>query len=95
MAKEAVRHHGLPSQGVLLAVPLALCAPRAPPLPHEADKAGRLGYQAKQSYVICQIPVCCGGCKHSVPKGLTYSKPVHHGTDHLTFAGSLQSIAKE
>ncbi|KAI4539144.1 hypothetical protein MG293_010536 [Ovis ammon polii] len=59
------------------------------------DKARRLGYKAKQGYVICRIRVRRGGCKRPVPKGATYCKPVHHGVNQLKFARSLQSVAEE
>ncbi|XP_036895431.1 60S ribosomal protein L15-like [Sturnira hondurensis] len=63
--------------------------------PTRPDKACRLGYKAKQGYVIYQICVCHGGHKCPVPKGMTYGKPVHHGVDQLKFAQSLQSVAEE
>uniref|UniRef100_H0XQE6 Ribosomal protein L15 n=1 Tax=Otolemur garnettii TaxID=30611 RepID=H0XQE6_OTOGA len=59
------------------------------------DKARRLGYKAKQGYVIYRICVRPGGCKRPVPKGATYGKPVHHGVNQLKFARSLQSVAEE
>uniref|UniRef100_A0A8C0E6M1 Ribosomal protein L15 n=1 Tax=Balaenoptera musculus TaxID=9771 RepID=A0A8C0E6M1_BALMU len=57
--------------------------------------ARRLGYKAKQGYVIYRIRVRRSGCKRPVPKGATYSTPVNHGVNQLKFAGSLQSVAKE
>ena len=84
--------------GALLAVPSALsAAPRpAPRAPHPTgpDKACRLGYKAKQGYVIYWIRVHRGGCKRPVPKGATYGKPVHHGVNQLKFARSLPSVAE-
>uniref|UniRef100_M3YXQ0 Ribosomal protein L15 n=1 Tax=Mustela putorius furo TaxID=9669 RepID=M3YXQ0_MUSPF len=61
------------------------------PRPTRPDKARRLGYKAKQGYVIYQIRVRRGGRKCPVPKGATYSKPVHHGVNQL----NLQSVAEE
>ena len=55
----------------------------------------RLGYKAKQGYVIYRIRVRRGGRKRPVPKGATYGKPVHHGVNQLKFARSLQSVAEE
>uniref|UniRef100_A0A8C6IIC6 Ribosomal protein L15 n=1 Tax=Mus spicilegus TaxID=10103 RepID=A0A8C6IIC6_MUSSI len=53
--------------------------------PHtRPDKARRLGYKAKQGYVIYRIHVRPGGRKRPVSKGATYGKPVH-----------LQSVADE
>uniref|UniRef100_A0A2I3H4X6 Ribosomal protein L15 n=1 Tax=Nomascus leucogenys TaxID=61853 RepID=A0A2I3H4X6_NOMLE len=54
------------------------------------DKARRLGYKAKQGYVIYRIRVHRGGRKCPVPKGATYGKPVHHGVNQLKF-----SVAEE
>uniref|UniRef100_A0A2K5L3V2 Ribosomal protein L15 n=1 Tax=Cercocebus atys TaxID=9531 RepID=A0A2K5L3V2_CERAT len=48
--------------------------------------------KAKQDYVICRIRVHHGGRKLPVPKGATYSKPVHHGVNQLKFAQNLQSV---
>ncbi|KAM7232569.1 hypothetical protein CapIbe_017330 [Capra ibex] len=71
-----------------------LALPRAP-RPTRPDKARRLGYKAKQVYVICRIHVHRGGRKRPFPKGATYGKPVHHGVNQLKFARSLQSVAEE
>ncbi|XP_016121946.1 60S ribosomal protein L15-like, partial [Sinocyclocheilus grahami] len=57
-------------------------------------KARRLGYKAKQGYVIYRIRVRRGGRKRPVPKGATYGKPVHHGINQIKFARSLQSVAE-
>ncbi|OWJ99134.1 hypothetical protein Celaphus_00010170 [Cervus elaphus hippelaphus] len=62
------------------------------PRPTRPDKARRLGYRAKQGYVIYRVRVRRGGRKHPVPKGATYGKPVHHGVNQLKFARSLQSV---
>ena len=63
MEEEAVPCNALSSQGVLLAVLLALCTPQDlhPTWPH---KACRLGHKIKQGYVTYQIPVSCVGHKH-------------------------------
>uniref|UniRef100_A0A9J7YDB8 Ribosomal protein L15 n=1 Tax=Cyprinus carpio carpio TaxID=630221 RepID=A0A9J7YDB8_CYPCA len=65
------------------------------PRPTRPDKARRLGYKAKQGYVIYRIRVRRGGRKRPVPKGATYGKPVHHGVNQIKFARSLQSVAEE
>ncbi|CAF89281.1 unnamed protein product [Tetraodon nigroviridis] len=65
------------------------------PRPTRPDKARRLGYKAKQGYVIYRIRVRRGGRKRPVPKGATYGKPVHHGVNQMKFARSLQSVAEE
>ncbi|XP_037363273.1 60S ribosomal protein L15-like [Talpa occidentalis] len=72
-----------------------LSAPHRAPRPTQPDKARRLGYKAKQGYVIYRIRVLRGGRKHPVPKAATYGKPVHHGVNQLKFARSLQSVAEE
>ncbi|XP_016298980.1 60S ribosomal protein L15-like [Sinocyclocheilus anshuiensis] len=64
------------------------------PRPTRPDKARRLGYKAKQGYVIYRIRVRRGGRKRPVPKGATYGKPVHHGINQIKFARSLQSVAE-
>ena len=64
------------------------------PRPTRPDKARRLGYKAKQVYVICRIHVHRGGRKRPFPKGATYGKPVHHGVNQLQFARSLQLVAE-
>ena len=94
MEEAAVWCDALPSQGALLAVPPAVCAPQGP-CPTRASTVYRLGYKAKQGYVIYRICVRCGGRKHSLPKGATYGKPVHCGINRLRFAWNLQSIAEE
>merc|ERR1712241_1439526 len=43
--------------------------------PTRPDKARRLGYRAKQGYVICRVRLRRGGRKKPVPKGATYGKP--------------------
>ena len=65
-------------------------SPTPPP-----DEARRLGYKAKQGYVIYRIRVRHGGYKRPFPKGATFSKPVYHGVNQLKFAGSLPSVAEE
>ena len=42
--------------------------------PSRPDKARRLGYKAKQGYVIYRIRVRRGGRKRPVPKGATYGQ---------------------
>ena len=59
------------------------------------DKARRLGYKAKQGYVIYRVRVLRGGRKRPVTKGQTYGKPVTHGVNSLKFQRNLQSVAEE
>nr|CAB3265701.1 60S ribosomal protein L15-like [Phallusia mammillata] len=72
-----------------------LSAVHRAPRPTRPDKARRLGYKAKQGYVIYRVRVRRGGRKRPVPKGATYGKPVHQGVNQLKFARSLQNVAEE
>ena len=63
--------------------------------PSRPDKARRLGYKAKQGYVIYRIRVRRGNRKKPVPKGATYGKPVRQGVNHLKFQRGLRSVAEE
>ncbi|CAG0881881.1 unnamed protein product [Darwinula stevensoni] len=49
------------------------------PRPSRPDKARRLGYRAKQGFVIYRIRVRRGGRKKQVPGGRTSGKPTNHG----------------
>ena len=63
--------------------------------PSRPDKARRLGYKAKQGYVIYRVRVRRGNRKKHVPKGATYGKPVRQGVNHLKPQRGLQSVAEE
>jgi len=63
--------------------------------PSRPDKARRLGYKAKQGYVIYRVRVRRGNRKKHVPKGATYGKPVHQGVNHLKPQRGLRSVAEE
>ena len=63
--------------------------------PSRPDKARRLGYKAKQGYVVYRIRVRRGNRKKPVPKGATYGKPVRQGVNHLKFQRGLRSVAEE
>ncbi|XP_044757524.1 60S ribosomal protein L15 [Coccinella septempunctata] len=65
------------------------------PRPTRPDKARRLGYKAKQGYVIFRIRVRRGGRKRPVPKGATYGKPKSHGVNELKPVRNHQAIAEE
>jgi len=43
--------------------------------PSRVDKAHRLGYKAKQGYVVYRVKVRRGGRKRPVSKGIVYGKP--------------------
>ncbi|RUP22102.1 60S ribosomal protein L15, partial [Jimgerdemannia flammicorona] len=59
------------------------------------DKARRLGYKAKQGYVIYHIRVRRGGRKCPTPKGVTYGKSVNMGINQLKYQRSLKTTAEE
>nr|AAN52373.1 ribosomal protein L15 [Branchiostoma belcheri] len=65
------------------------------PRPTRPEKAHRLGYKAKQGYVIYRVRLRRGGRKKPVPKGATYGKPVHQGVNQMKFARNLRSVAEE
>ncbi|CAI5713715.1 unnamed protein product [Peronospora destructor] len=59
------------------------------------NKARRLGYKAKQGYVIVRVAVRRGGRKRPNSKGIVYGKPKHHGINELKFERNLRSVAEE
>eukprot|EP00310_Coccolithus_braarudii_P016868 CAMPEP_0183359824 /NCGR_PEP_ID=MMETSP0164_2-20130417/53426_1 /TAXON_ID=221442 /ORGANISM="Coccolithus pelagicus ssp braarudi, Strain PLY182g" /LENGTH=204 /DNA_ID=CAMNT_0025534031 /DNA_START=39 /DNA_END=653 /DNA_ORIENTATION=+ len=65
------------------------------PRPTRPDKARRLGYKAKQGYVIYRVRIRRGGRKRPNKHGIVYGKPVHQGINHLKNERSLRSIAEE
>lgn len=64
------------------------------PRPSRPDKARRLGYRAKQGFLIYRISVRRGGRKRPVHKGCTYGKPKSHGVNELKPYRNLQSVAE-
>ncbi|KAI9726420.1 MAG: 60S ribosomal protein L15 [Chrysothrix sp. TS-e1954] len=63
--------------------------------PSRPDKARRLGYKAKQGFVIYRVRVRRGGRKRMAPKGATYGKPTNEGVNQLKYQRSLKSTAEE
>jgi len=63
--------------------------------PTRPDKARRLGYKAKQGFVLYRARVRRGGRKRPVSKGIVYGKPKTQGIISLKWARSLQSKAEE
>mmetsp|Transcript_40146 Transcript_40146/g.111551 ORF Transcript_40146/g.111551 Transcript_40146/m.111551 type:complete len:206 (-) Transcript_40146:217-834(-) len=63
--------------------------------PSRPDKARRVGYKAKQGYVVYRVAVRRGGRKRPNGKGIVYGKPKHHGINQLKFRRSLRSKAEE
>merc|ERR1712134_153844 len=65
------------------------------PRPSRPDKARRVGYKAKQGFVIYRIRIRRGGPKRPVHKGQVYGKPRNAGINHLKARRSLRSVAEE
>nr|KJB61958.1 hypothetical protein B456_009G394000 [Gossypium raimondii] len=63
--------------------------------PTRPDKARRLGYKAKQGYVVYHVRVRRGGRKRPVPKGIVYGKPTNQGVTQLKFQRNKRSVAEE
>merc|ERR1711977_238378 len=63
--------------------------------PTRPDKARRMGYKAKQGYVIYRVRVRRGGRKRPVHKGQVYGKPRNAGINALKFRRSIRSKAEE
>ena len=62
--------------------------------PTRPDKARKLGYRAKQGYVVYRVAVRRGGRKRPVYKGIVYGKPKHQGI-FVTAVRNLRSVAEE
>lgn len=65
------------------------------PHPTRPDKARRLGYKAKQGYVVFRVAVRRGGRKRPNGKGIVYGKPANQGINQLKFRRNLRSVAEE
>ena len=65
------------------------------PRPTRPEKARRLGFRAKQGYVVYRIRIRRGCRKKQVPKGATYGKPKSEGVNQLKPKRNLQAIAEE
>ena len=63
--------------------------------PTRTDKAHRMGYKAKEGYVIYRVAVRRGGRKRPNHKGMVFGKPKHQGINHLKFGRNLQATAEE
>merc|ERR1711964_302115 len=63
--------------------------------PTRPDKARRMGYKAKQGYVVYRVRVRRGGRKRPVHKGQVYGKPRNAGITALKARRSLRSVAEE
>ncbi|EKX73153.1 60S ribosomal protein L15, putative [Theileria equi strain WA] len=63
--------------------------------PTRPDKARRLGYKAKQGFVIYRVRVRRGDRKKNVANGIVYGKPVHQGIHKQKSKRNLRSVAEE
>lgn len=63
--------------------------------PTRPDKARRLGYKAKQGYVMYRVRVRRGDRKKDVAKGIVYGKPKHQGVRKQKSTRNLRSFAEE
>lgn len=63
--------------------------------PTRPEKARRLGYKAKQGYVVFRIAIRRGGRKRQAAKGTIYGKPRNHGINELKSVKNLRSVAEE
>ena len=63
--------------------------------PTRVDKARRLGYKAKQGFVLYRVRVRRGGRKRLAPGGNTAGKPTNQGVNQLKFYRNKRSVAEE
>jgi large subunit ribosomal protein L15e len=63
--------------------------------PTRPDKARRLGYRAKQGFVVYRVRVRRGGRKKPVAKGIVYGKPKSQGVTKLKFQRNHRAVAEE
>jgi len=65
------------------------------PRPSRPDKARRLGYKAKQGYVIYRVRVRRGARKKPNKKGIVYGKPANQGINHIKWCRAKKNLAEE
>lgn len=63
--------------------------------PSRPDKARRLGYKAKQGFVVYRSRVRRGGRKRKASKGIVYGKPANQGVTQLKPVRKLQCFAEQ
>lgn len=63
--------------------------------PTRPDKAHRLGYKAKEGFVIFRSRVRRGDRKKRVAKGIVYGKPKHQGVRKQKSSASLRVLAEQ
>mmetsp|Transcript_83651 Transcript_83651/g.179324 ORF Transcript_83651/g.179324 Transcript_83651/m.179324 type:complete len:205 (-) Transcript_83651:122-736(-) len=63
--------------------------------PTRPDKARKLGYKAKQGFLMYRVRVRRGDRKKRVAKGIVYGKPCGQGVNKWKTVRNLRSIAEE
>lgn len=63
--------------------------------PSRVEKARRLGYRAKQGFVVYRVRVRRGGRKRQIRKGQVIGKPKNEGVNQLKGYRNHRSIAEE
>merc|ERR1712151_841882 len=63
--------------------------------PTRTDKARKVGYKAKQGYLIYRVRVKRGDRKKRAAKGIVYGKPWHQGINKWKMVRNLRSVAEE
>merc|ERR1712241_127991 len=63
--------------------------------PSRPEKARRVGYKAKQGYVIYRIRVRRGGRKKNTPKGCVYGKPRNSGAIRKLKSAAEERVARK
>lgn len=63
--------------------------------PSRPEKARKLGYKAKQGYVVYRVRIRRGGRKKQVRKGIVHGKPKSAGVVGLKAKKSLRVVAEE
>ena len=63
--------------------------------PSRPDKARRLGYKAKQGFVIYRVRVRRGGRKRNIRKGCVFGKPRNQGIRKQKRARTHKSVGEE
>merc|ERR1711865_1328689 len=63
--------------------------------PTRPEKARKLGYKAKQGFVVYRVRIHRGGRKKRVAKGIVYGKPCHQGVKKHKATRSLKGVAEE
>nr|WCZ58744.1 60S ribosomal protein L15 [Seculamonas ecuadoriensis] len=63
--------------------------------PTRPDKARRLGYKAKQGFVVYRVRIRRGGRKRPVHNGNMHGKPKNHGINEIKWYRNKRSLAEE